>query len=80
MIINNTAISYTSERNVEEEYLIFSFSDTAKFIVSGKPSNYRFPIETEYFLNMLQQFVDAVNYKDHDKLEKAIYEDDHDDI
>lgn len=80
MIINNTEVSYLSERNTEDECLVFSFSDTAKFIVSGKPSNYRFPLETEYFLNMLQQFVDAVNYKDPDKLEKAIYEDDHDDI
>ena len=72
MIINNTEVSYLSERNTEDECLMFSFSDTAKFIVSGKTSNYRFPLETEYFLNMLQQFVDAVNYKDFDRLEKAI--------
>lgn len=78
MIINNTEVSYLSERDAEEEYLMFSFSDTAKFIVSGKTSNYRFPLETEYFLNMLQQFVDAVNYKDLDMLERAIYEVDHD--
>lgn len=78
MIINNTEVSYLSERNTEDECLMFSFSDTAKFIVSGKTSNYRFPLETEYFLNMLQQFVDAVNYKDFDRLEKAIYEVDHD--
>lgn len=78
MIINNTEVSYLSERNAEDECLMFSFSDTAKFIVSGKTSNYRFPLETEYFLNMLQQFVDAVNYKDLDRLERAIYEVDHD--
>ena len=78
MIINNTEVSYLSERNTEDECLMFSFSDTAKFIVSGKTSNYRFPLETEYFLNMLQQFVDAVNYKDLDRLERAIYGVDHD--
>lgn len=79
MIINNIEVSYLLERNAEEEYLMFSFSDTAKFIVSGKPSNYRFPLNTEYLLNMLQQFVDAVNYKDIDRLEKAIYYADYDD-
>ena len=78
MIINNTEVSYLSERNTEDECLMFAFSDTAKFIVSGKTSNYRFPLETEYFLNMLQQFVDAVNYKDLDRLERAIYGVDHD--